>query len=665
MSLSISLQEKNEILELYGLIDEILTPLQKLSQCRFSEDLKYVVYEGKTYSTETGQEEDMILTEGWSLSDILHTGADLASAGMDFIIPGSGAVIDILNALSYVIEAQFKSGEEKDSLYLMAAITFAFVLLPGPLQSVAPALKNAVKTGAGFTSKAVVGGVKIIANSIDFLLLGIPSKISQALKSPLAKNILGKWGAKINSFISTFTSRIKKLLEKFKTTTGKEGAEKAGKEASGNVASKVSTEVPLTKKAKDYKTLADEMNSSFITMNTGKNMSGWKIHVYGESADDTAQLISRLNDSLTNNGVTYKAGTDKFFKTASAGQKNKALTLYLPYDMVANGQQEMFIKELQSKLKGYGKKGTIPSNKDIDGILSYRYEYNVPFDKLPKNGVDIASTTKFYSSAGTDYTNGLVQKDLLGKAVNTAVSKSVKNTIQKTSASNLKNFLTRMPKISKGSFLLRKLGFVAGKPYRYVGKSGKAMTATIKSIDDNQVIVLFKQPGTKKLVSTAVPINTFVQNAVGAPWMRRGYSVLVPLFVKRLADYITSNGDVNYEALAQIPDIDPNLTSKESLAFLQEEVASYEGETGKYTVNTKASSFQNALIALGYPLPKFGADGKFGPETQGALKKFQQENGLTTSLGKMDRLTARKLAELLKSKNKPDTDELQKTLNTI
>ena len=107
-------------------IDRVLRPLEKLKQCKFTPDGKYVVYEGKAYNTTNGEE--VPINESWTLSDILHTGADVLSMGLDFVIPGSGAVVDTLNALSYIIEAQFKSNEEKDSLDLMAAITLAFVI---------------------------------------------------------------------------------------------------------------------------------------------------------------------------------------------------------------------------------------------------------------------------------------------------------------------------------------------------------------------------------------------------------------------------------------------------------------------------------------------------------------------------------------------------------
>ena len=37
---------------------------------------------------------------------------------------------------------------------------------------------------------------------------------------------------------------------------------------------------------------------------------------------------------------------------------------------------------------------------------------------------------------------------------------------------------------------------------------------------------------------------------------------------------------------------------------------------------------QKALISLGYPLPRYGADGDFGKETEAAVKAFQADNGL-------------------------------------
>lgn len=209
----ISESEREHILGLYGIIREDLRrPFEKLLECKFTTDGKYVIFEGQAYSCLTG--EKIPINEEWTLSDILHAGADVLSMGLDFVIPGSGAVVDVLNAVSYIIEGQFKGEKERDSLYLMAAITFGFVILPGPLQAIATPLKRAIKTGVGMTSKVVIDGLKIIGDSLNTLLVGIPSQVNSALKSPLAKNIMGKWSTKISGFIDNFTTRIKQLLSK-------------------------------------------------------------------------------------------------------------------------------------------------------------------------------------------------------------------------------------------------------------------------------------------------------------------------------------------------------------------------------------------------------------------------------------------------------------------
>ena len=42
----------------------------------------------------------------------------------------------------------------------------------------------------------------------------------------------------------------------------------------------------------------------------------------------------------------------------------------------------------------------------------------------------------------------------------------------------------------------------------------------------------------------------------------------------------------------------------------------------------KVKALQEGLLKLGYALPRFSADGDFGAETEGAVKKFQQEHDL-------------------------------------
>lgn len=610
MKIIITESERIEILKMYNVLVEDKRPLQKLMECQFTSDGKYVVFEGVSYSTQTG--EIVFLNESWSLSDILHTGADILSAGMDFVIPGSGAIIDTLNAISYVIEAQFKSEKEKDSLYIMAAITFAFVLLPGPLQAISTPLKRAIKTGVGMTSKVVVRGLKLIGGSLNVLLLGIPKMIQRALKSPLAKNILGKFKDKISGFIGSFTARIKPLLLKI---SGKEGSEVVGKKIIKNVDGGVLKKL--------------------FTIKGCENMR----------LCDSSKFVRELSKNLPNPNTIFNPSKIKVLQKSNvAGREVAELQL-------ENGSKVLFYKSSGANVATTGK--NVGEWVAIPGFA--------------KDGWFIKTTESIaITKGGNKYATSLsmyIQKngvDSLGKQV---AKTGLKNSLSVVVKKRLSNFFTKIPKITKGPFFLRKLGFVVGKPYRYMGPSGKAMTGTIKEITDKGLKVIFK--GGKGSVETFVPVETFVAKAIGAPWLRRGSSVLVPLFVKRLSDVILDDGSINYDALSKMEDLDPAVVSQESLNYMAEEVATFEGGSGQYNVNTNVTTFQNALIGLGYPLPKFGADGKFGPETQEGLKKFQTDNNLTSSVGKMDRFTAKKMSELLKTKNVPNTNELQTVLSKI
>jgi len=68
------------------------------------------------------------------------------------------------------------------------------------------------------------------------------------------------------------------------------------------------------------------------------------------------------------------------------------------------------------------------------------------------------------------------------------------------------------------------------------------------------------------------------------------------------------------------------------------------GRTG-----TGVADVQKALIALGFPLPLHGVDGVRGPETKGAVKKFQQAHGLKVD-GIPGTETVAKLNAVLKTK---------------
>ena len=88
-----------------------------------------------------------------------------------------------------------------------------------------------------------------------------------------------------------------------------------------------------------------------------------------------------------------------------------------------------------------------------------------------------------------------------------------------------------------------------------------------------------------------------------------------------------------------------------------------EADDGVFTVevppgikNPQVADIQKALVGLGYPLPRHGVDGIRGPETSGAIAKFQSDNGITAT-GIPDANTVNKFNSILSTK-----PELLKTL---
>ena len=66
----------------------------------------------------------------------------------------------------------------------------------------------------------------------------------------------------------------------------------------------------------------------------------------------------------------------------------------------------------------------------------------------------------------------------------------------------------------------------------------------------------------------------------------------------------------------------------------------------KGSKGTRVKQLQQALIAAGHKLPKYGADGDFGPETEAALRAFQKKHRLLVD-GVYGPQSAKKLAAVL------------------
>lgn len=80
------------------------------------------------------------------------------------------------------------------------------------------------------------------------------------------------------------------------------------------------------------------------------------------------------------------------------------------------------------------------------------------------------------------------------------------------------------------------------------------------------------------------------------------------------------------------------------------------GDTG-----ADVKELQEALMKLGFSLPKYGADGDYGKETEGAVKSFQRDNGLDAT-GIFDTSAFKALEKALQPpENKPTEPPIEST----
>jgi len=459
--LIITESERQDISAMYGLVKEDLTPLQRLMSAKITTDGKYIMIEGEVFETETGNL--VPITEGlfgWSWSDIGHAAADVASAAADFIVPGSGAIIDILNGISYMVEGYLSDVEERAILWTQGAITFAFVVLPGALQAVAIPMKRFVKYGGQLT-KPVINGLKFIAKNITKVFGKIAEWINKAVKSAAGRKILGKYGKRISSAFNSFKKGIVNTLE-----------------------------------------------------------------------------------------------------------------------ALLGGAQSAAI------IKGALRKG---------------------FQRVtPK------------------------------------------------AAKQIRNQLDNIPPIKNPKKFLRMAGFKPNKKYAYLSAKNNASRIVLDKIEGQNVIMTLANG-----VQSSVPIKTFIQRAVAAPWGRRGYTVAVPFFVKRVSDMLIGIGQGM--SLDEFEPLSADEVSEFSLEYSG--LVDYQGDTAEYTKNSLVSAVQEGLMKLGFNLPKFGADGKFGPETKTALEKYQDSKDNLDRNGEMDEVTIRTMIDDLKEKDNTLSNNLQDELD--
>ncbi len=375
-TIRISESQFNRLFKTEDSLNEFISPLREILKCRITEDRKHITYLGRVYDGVTGEE--LPLTEqalgitkalgttgkvgasddDWSISDILHTGVDLISMGADFIVPGSGMAIDIVHALSYMVEAQFSSGEEQDTLYLMGVITGMFALIPGALQAVAPILKRFVKTGGKMALKNIPflkTAWEIISKNLSSFLSKLPGMVDDAVNSSIGKKILGGNVDKIASAIKNFSTRIKGILDKLKGNTddvikaGKEKIKK-GKEA---IKKKVIDPIIGKKNLKNWESILEKgkvVSKEGVPFNI--NSSQGKSII---AANPKKYLDKIVFDAQT--GKAFAKNSDEGIKTVANNKKfldsvtGKLSPGQTALDFVDKGIPKEFLKHLDTPLK--------------------------------------------------------------------------------------------------------------------------------------------------------------------------------------------------------------------------------------------------------------------------------------------------------------------------
>ena len=154
------------------------------------------------------------LNEEWTLSDILHTIGDVVSASSDCIWPGSGSVVDIIQAITYFLEASnTEDYVESSSASIAGIVSLASLALIGPMQILAmeakgllKVVKEGVSKGA---SKLQISAAKTASTKLIKFLQGIVSSAS-TLSSKIVGLVKNAAETKLGAWV----------IQKFGTTEG-------------------------------------------------------------------------------------------------------------------------------------------------------------------------------------------------------------------------------------------------------------------------------------------------------------------------------------------------------------------------------------------------------------------------------------------------------------
>jgi len=164
------------------------------------------------------------LNEEWTISDILHTIGDVVSVSSDCIWPGSGAVVDIIQAITYFLESSISEDYvESSSAAIAGIVSLASLALIGPMQTLAveakgllKVIKDGVSKGA---SKLQISAAKTSSTKLVKFLQGIVSSASSiaskivGLVKDAAETKLGAWIIQKFGTVNGFANWINKFFK--------------------------------------------------------------------------------------------------------------------------------------------------------------------------------------------------------------------------------------------------------------------------------------------------------------------------------------------------------------------------------------------------------------------------------------------------------------------
>ena len=142
-----------------------------------------------------------------NVSDTLHFITDLVAIGSDLVAPGSGAVVDVVNAISYFIESQYLDEDVEKSIAIVAGlVTLGSVALMGPLEELAIEAKVMLaKIREGVVKTATPAAISIARSAAKKLvpLLTNITKISASIGDTIVNLVVKAADSRVGKWVSS------------------------------------------------------------------------------------------------------------------------------------------------------------------------------------------------------------------------------------------------------------------------------------------------------------------------------------------------------------------------------------------------------------------------------------------------------------------------------